>query len=221
MSSRLRPVSLVGRVVGSFFVLLFSAVFLIGGLWIRSTTQPLDDGVIVVGTVVDIDERVDSDGSRTYAPVVEFVDPGTNATHRVEATVATSSRPTLGSPKDVSLRPGDPSSARVVGPAWFPWLFIGVGVAMPVLTLGFGRAVRRARRKVTIAMQPAQPTQSGHDWTIETAGEPQVLETAPLDPLTSGPGQPGYHPDPEDDRRLRYWDGVRWTDRYAPVLFED
>jgi hypothetical protein len=201
MPSTQRNRSRLGSVVGALIGLVLGAAFLGAGLWARSSTRPLDDGVIVVGTVVDIDERTDSDGDRTYAPIVDYVDPATGRTHRLAGVVATGSRPQLGSSRDVSLRPGDPGSARVVGPAWFPWIFIGVGAgALSVTATGFVIAARRRR---------------------SSAG---VLDSSVVDhPIVPGAVSPapGFHPDPGDGGRYRYWDGSRWTDDYAPMLFED
>lgn len=187
----------------------FGVIFLIGGLWTRSATQPLDDGVVVDGTVVDVDTRTDSDGDRTYAPIVDYVDPATGETHRITGSVSTSSRPSIGSTEEVSLRPGEPESARVVGPAWFPWIFISVGglTILGVLT-------------TTVVAATGSRTDDG-----EQSGRPEpsdpVDELRKLAPTLSGPARPGFHPAPDDPHRLRYWDGSRWTDDYAPIIVEE
>lgn len=206
--SMTRTRSLLGGALASMLVLAFGAIFLIGGLWARSTTQPLDDGVIVEGTVVDVDSRTDTDGDRTYAPIVDYVDPATGQTHRIAGSVSTSSRPTIGSIEEVSLRPGEPESARVVGPAWFPWIFIAIG----------GTAIL-----AVLATTAAAAAGNGSD---DDRGD-RAASTNPVDGLRSmapslaGPAHAGFHPAPEDPGRLRYWDGSKWTDDYAPVIVEE
>lgn len=49
------------------------------------------------------------------------------------------------------------------------------------------------------------------------AAEPQQPATAPqpaAQPESSGPA-PGWYPDPQGQKRLRYWDGSRWTEQTA------
>ncbi len=216
MTSKFRPLSVMGRLMTILFGVMFGGVFLVAGLWIRSATQPLDDGVIVVGVVVDVDRRTDSDGDSTYSPIVDYVDPATGITHRIQGSVSSSSRPNIGSSKDVSLLPGDPSSARVVGPVWFPWIFIVIGVATPVVFL-FGPLLGRKSRSGA----KAAAGEGDHTWTIESDGvKPSTKKSAGSRPPL-GVTQPGYHPDPDDDGRIRYWDGAAWTDMYAPSLFDD
>lgn len=199
MASVSRNRSKLGGVVAALVGIVLGVAFLGAGLWVRSSTQPLADGVIVVGTVVDIDERTDSDGDRTYAAIVDYVDPATGQTHRLAAVVSTGSRPQLGSRRDVSLRPGEPDSARVVGPAWFPWIFIGVGAgALMVAAGGVVATARRRRAAPSLGVSSGDPA-----------------------PLGVAAAASGFHPDPSDPRRLRYWDGATWTDDYAPSLFDD
>lgn len=189
-------------VTGSIF-LVFGGVFLGVGLYVRSQTTALDDGVIVTGIVVEIDESTDSDGDRTYASVVEYVDPVTGQTHRVRSLISTSSRPDLGGVREVSLRPGDPGSARVLDHQWFSWIFIVVGGF--IMLLGLVVATSRFRASGRVGQQI-----------------PAADDLSPLaQTLADAPGGPGFHPDPNDDARMRYWDGSQWTDDYAPILFED
>lgn len=204
--------SKLGGVVGAVLGVLFGAAFVVGGLWARSITQPLDDGVVVMGEVVDIDVRTDSDGDTTYAPVVDYVDPATGIVHRLTGSVSSSSRPPLGSSQEVSLRPGEPESARVVGPAWFPWIFIAVGGAIVCAVLAGVVATLRGSMTVdrriseSIAGRTLGPGNGNHEWT-----------------MIDDPAQPvaaGYHPDPDDPYRLRYWDGQRWTDDHAPKIVD-
>lgn len=209
MTSMTRTRSLFGGALVAVLGLTFGAAFLVGGLWARSATQPLDDGVIVEGIVVDVDTRTDSDGDRTYAPVVDYVDPATGQIHRLTGSVSTSSRPSIGSSEDVSLRPGEPESARVVGPAWFPWIFIGVGstiVAAVLATTVVAAVGSRSGERETADDSPARNPRD---------------ELRKLAPSLAGPARPGFHPAPDDPSRLRYWDGSQWTDDYAPIIVEE
>ena len=209
MMSMTRTRSLLGGALATMFVLAFGAAFLIGGLWARSTTQPLDDGIVVEGVVVDVDARTDSDGDRVYAPVVSFVDPATGLTHRVTGSISTSSRPTIGSIEDVSLRPGQPESARVVGPAWFPWIFIGVGSAAILAVLA---------TTIAAAAGDRSDDQDGGDRPPPSDPGERLRAMAPS---LATPAHPGFHPLPDDPSRLRYWDGSKWTDNYAPVIIDE
>ncbi len=183
--------------------LVFGGVFLGVGLYVRSQTIPLDDGVIVSGTIVEIDESTDSDGDRTYASVVEYIDPATGRAHRVRSLISTSSRPDLGGVSEVSVRPGDPSSARVLDHQWFSWVFIIVGGSIMLVGLATGtkrfRTSGRARRQTPVADDSSPWEQT----------------------LADAPTGPGFRADPDDGDRLRYWDGSQWTANYAPDLFED
>jgi hypothetical protein len=207
MMSTTRTRSVAAGALVKMLGVAFAAIFLVAGLWARSATQPLDDGVVVEGVVIEVDVRTDSDGDRTYAPIVDYVDPATGLTHRVTGSVSTSSRPAVGSIEEVSLRPGEPESARVVGPAWFPWIFIAVGstmlagvLATTVAAAAGGRSDDGSRR---LGSRSNQDTD--HVWTM----------------VSSMPATPGFHPDPDTPGRLRYWDGSVWTDDYAPVIVEE
>ena len=213
MASGVKQRSVLGGVIGAVIGLVFGGAFLAAGLWVRATTQPLDDGVIVTARVVDVDVRQDSDGDTTYAPVVDYVDPATGVTHRLTGSVSTSSRPTIGSSEEVSLRPGDPSSARVVGPAWFHWIFIAVGGTIVVIVLSavvkslFGSSAAPASATEDPVGPASRSEDREHVWRM-------------VDPVGST-RTPGFHPDPDEDGRLRYWDGDHWTDDFAPVIVED
>lgn len=204
-----RTRSLLGGALATMLGVAFGAIFLIGGFWVRSTTQPLDDGVVVEGTVVDVDTRTDSDGDRTYAPVVDYIDPATGLTHRITGSVSTSSRPTVGSTEEVSLRPGEPETARVVGPAWFPWIFIGVG----------GTVLLAVLATTVVAATGNRSDDGGRSGRSEPSNPVEGLRK--LAPTLAGPGRPGFHPAPDDPKRLRYWDGSQWTDDYAPIIVEE
>lgn len=128
--------------------LAFGLIFLSVGLLAWSSTKPHDDGVIVPGRTVDVVARF-NDGDRTFAPVVEFTDPATGQTHTVERQVSSSSRPAVGDVWDVSVVPGDPLDARVVG-RWdwvFAGIFVGIGgVALILVAVGVAfNLLRRVR----------------------------------------------------------------------------
>lgn len=109
---------------GNAFLVVFFAV-LTGGLlvvgWqLTAGVGPVDDGVTVVGTVVDTEfvERNSSSGGTARTEivaieVVQFIDPGTGMTrlvtgHDVDGTLA------FGFDREVSLVPGAPDTARVL-----------------------------------------------------------------------------------------------------------
>jgi len=140
MSDRTR--SRLSIVAFALLGVAFGAAFFGAGLWARSSTQPLAGGVIVLAEVVDISVGSNNDGDTMYTPVVSYIDPATGETHRLTGSVSSSSRPSLGSVEEVSIVPGDPETARVVGPAWFPWIFILVGgLVMLGSVLGAAKAL--------------------------------------------------------------------------------
>ena len=188
MKTRSRRGVLIAAIAG----LVLGSIFVAVGLWVRSSTQPINGGVVVAAEVVDVSQRTDSDGDTMYTPIVNYVDPSTGQSHQLAGSVSSSSRPTVGEQKEVSLIPGDPTSARVLGPTWFPWIFIAVGVAAILVTI---TSVAKAS--------------VGDNHTSSMADEPD------------SPRRPGFHPDPSNDDQLRYWDGARWTDDVAPQIFDD
>ncbi|MGN6242519.1 MAG: DUF3592 domain-containing protein [Motilibacteraceae bacterium] len=113
-------------------------------------SRPLPGGVLTEGTVVAVERRVsevrtDSSvssnsfrtDSRTYAPVVEFVDQQ-GATHRVTTSVSGGVRPEVGSTRTVSYLPSDPSKARLVGDRQGQvgrWLLLAAGIALLVVAV--------------------------------------------------------------------------------------
>ncbi len=138
------------RWIITIFGLAFGSIFLSAGLFAWSSIKAHDDGVIVVGRTVD----VVSAGDETYAPVVEFIDPATGQTHTVERQVSSSSRPAIGDSWDVSVVPGDPLDARVLG-RWdwvFAGIFIGIGgVVLALVAFGLGvNLLRRFRNRVSL-----------------------------------------------------------------------
>jgi hypothetical protein len=90
---------------------LLVAVF--GLTVVRSSLATPEGWVVVQGHIVDYRERSDVDGS-TYAPVVEYRDAA-GAAHRVESSVSSSFRDSLGTETSVAYDPADPARARVVG----------------------------------------------------------------------------------------------------------
>jgi hypothetical protein len=46
-------------------------------------------------------------------------------------------------------------------------------------------------------------------------GSPPIPPVQPLVPQPAAATPPGWHPDPQGVKRLRWWDGTRWTDQTA------
>ncbi len=123
------------RLLTGPLLVLFGVVFLVAGLWVRSTMQPYDGGIETIAVVVDHDRRTSDDGT-TYAAVFEFrTEPGRVV--RVVDSFASSSPPDIGAEIRVSYERGDPDGARNLdNPAWFPWIFIGIGGVIVFVGLG-------------------------------------------------------------------------------------
>jgi hypothetical protein len=64
----------------------------------------------------------------------------------------------------------------------------------------------------TVAQPVASPTPQPVA-SPQPAASPDVTQQAPQ-PESSGPA-PGWYPDPQGQKRLRYWDGGRWTEQTA------
>lgn len=172
-----RKGSRVSAVIVVLFGLIFGGIFVGVGFWVLSSTQPLEDGVIVPAEVVDIEIGSDSDGDTTYSPVVEYADPATGELHRLTGSVASSSRPALGTFEEVSLIPGDPSTARVIGPAWIPWIFIAVGgLVLAAILLQVVRALfRRGSSDDSFgSMDDSVFGSQDHSWTL--ADPPKIID---------------------------------------------
>jgi hypothetical protein len=62
----------------------------------------------------------------------------------------------------------------------------------------------------------AQPAPAAEPQQPATAPQPAAPTPAaqPAQPESSGPA-PGWYPDPQGQKRLRYWDGGRWTEQTA------
>lgn len=225
------------QIVGSLFGVVFGLVFVVVGVVVRENTKPFEDGVIVEGVVIEVDRRVDSDGDTTYSPIVEFVDPATGQTHVADTSFSSSSRPTIGEAKDVSLRPGEPFDARIIdtGSKVLPWAFIGMGALVVLLSGGallfkgalilavIGGLLGRSKR--------IDPTQVGRQSgssvgsTPPSGPGPQSISGDAVSPFggkSSRPAAPAaaadWYVDPDDSSRYRYWNGSVWTDDYAPVV---
>lgn len=124
------------RLLTGPLLLLFGAVFVVAGVWARSTMQPYEGGVETTATVVDLDRRSSDDGT-TYAAVFEFRTE-LGEVVRVTDSFASSSPPEIGTEIAVSYERGDPQGARNLdNPAWFPWIFIGIGGVVVLVGLGF------------------------------------------------------------------------------------
>jgi hypothetical protein len=132
--------------IGSLlFLMLFGAIFT-GLGWLGVSGTRVDPSwTRVQGKVVSSSSHT-SDGSTTYAPVVEYIVGG--QTYNIAGSVSTSSAPQIGSLRTVAYNPGEPNVGKVVESGttlWFVYLFPAVGVLLfllgPVL---FMLSVRRS-----------------------------------------------------------------------------
>ena len=125
------------RLVGPSFILFFLGVLATGAsMAILSSTRPIRGGVITTGTVISNDRKTTrTDGGRTrmatYAPVVEFTDQA-GMTHQVTTSLSGGKAPVVGSTRQVSYLPSDPSRARLMADSttWVPivlFLLVGLG----------------------------------------------------------------------------------------------
>lgn len=118
-------VGIVGALVG----MVVGVVLIIVGFVVGSAVGAGDGDVVVSGTVIDYNTRRGSE-STTYAPVVEYTDPATGLQYTASSNLSTSSRPVIGSARDVAFAPDSPASGKVLSGAskWLKWGLVGVGV---------------------------------------------------------------------------------------------
>lgn len=135
--------AIIGKIIGLLTLLLIVAAgvgLVVVGVVVRSDTQAVDGGQTVQGRVVSVAAEADRSAMGvegvSYRPTVEFVDPGTGQSGRVVAVVASGGSPAIGSVRDVSVLPGDPSSAVVLGDSATGWYFIGIGIFALAFALG-------------------------------------------------------------------------------------
>ena len=81
--------------------------------------------------------------------------------------------------------------------------FVNILVAIPTLGLGLF---------LTIPLGAVWAGISAHNHN-ENLGATQAVTSSAATAANAAPA--GWHRDPEGSDRLRYWDGVRWTDSYA------
>ena len=121
----------LGSIVSIIFGLLLAAGLVTGGLFMRSFTQPIDGGVVVPGRAVVIVEQR-NDGGSVEVPYIEFVDPVTASTHRMLDYMTAVGDESI----EVSLLPGDPSSARLIGGSELWLSLVALGLAALVAVVG-------------------------------------------------------------------------------------
>lgn len=160
-------------------VLLFGLVFMGVGLVIRSTSQPFDDGITTVGTVVDHVERRSSDGDRLTAVEVRFETLSGQEVFFTSST-ATSNPKAIGTGVEVSYRPDDPGGARNLddGSAFLSWIFIGIGLVV----LGIAALVF-----LGVAFAGLKMLVSGRNSAIDPPSPPGDFDPTAVDPNAFDP----------------------------------
>ncbi|HEY4518488.1 MAG TPA: DUF3592 domain-containing protein [Candidatus Paceibacterota bacterium] len=131
--------------VGLFiFLLLFGAIFTFVGVFAIRSTKVDPGWTRVSGKIVDVSPRT-SDGSTTYAPVVEYVVE--DQANRVTSSFSSSFRPDIGESKEVAYNPTRPQEAKVVegtSGSWFLYIFPAVGILCILLAFySFIKSLKR------------------------------------------------------------------------------
>jgi hypothetical protein len=99
--------------LGALFIIAIGLVFVSAGVLLKRDRTPYADGVMTKGTVTGVEEWTDSKRRISYAPVITFT---TTTGEKVTITdsEARDSRPKSGETVQISYRPKDPQSARVI-----------------------------------------------------------------------------------------------------------
>jgi len=143
-SSRFQP--LINRVVPPFGIALCSVFVLIGVVWGVRTVAFLYGAETAPGTIVDLVEYVDDEGSTLYRPVFSYEGAG-GESHTVVSSTA-SSPPTVevGDRIEVVYRPDEPGKGRIKSfvHLWLiPVGFVGLGSFGAVVFAAVGWMIRR------------------------------------------------------------------------------
>lgn len=110
----------------SFITLAIGLAFLAVGAIFIVQGRAYGDGETVRGRIVEVTDRSRPRDFTEYA--VEYYDPNTGALETTEATGFFA--PSVGDKRTVSVRAGEPDSARVVGTSLMFWVIAGLGVVM-------------------------------------------------------------------------------------------
>ncbi len=130
---------------------LISGIFIaIGAFFLQSGMDLNENGIHTTGTVVQINTKTDSDGDRSYYPVVEF-QLGNGELFTQEMPYGSSPAGyDVGDPIEIAYYAGDPSSASVMTTFWiyvFPGIFIGVGIFIQLIFIIIFVAISRSNKK--------------------------------------------------------------------------
>lgn len=98
---------------GSLFVVVFGLIFITAGHFVHQQRSPYADGVSAAGTVTDVKQSVDHDGTTMYAAVVTFTTQDNRSVSVTESS-SSSTRPEVGKAVQVSYRAVDPEGARII-----------------------------------------------------------------------------------------------------------
>lgn len=94
----------------------------------------------------------------------------------------------------------------------FMWIADGFPYLIPYLTGFITSMASRGNRRVGDMVAGTYVVKQ------EAVGGPPLPPlpaSAPVPYPAPAPAPPGWHPDPQGEKRLRWWDGTRWTDQTA------
>lgn len=178
-----------GCLVGGGMFIVSLALLLVAGAWANHSYAVDRDWIPTEGVVVDLVRSRDSDGSDTFAPIVEYR-TGEGIERRFQHTVSSGGALTsdIGDLVDVLYDPDDPDHAivRSATGLWLgPILFGAFGILGLLVTVlgiwGVRRAGRRSGRSVTVT-PTEDPTMDlmahGYQVTLVRRGDGWVVTKA-------------------------------------------
>lgn len=223
-----------GGLLGSVIVVVIGVVFLFIGMTMRNS-MAVSDPATTQGHVVDVEKVTTSDGTE-YKATYEYTVDG--QTFEVPSGLSSSSRPNIGSTKEITYSTTDPEVAQVTGgmEGMFPWVFVGAGafaglmglwqLLLGLVMIVFGAKLFLSGRKERNSVE-ADDTRDGFltDLLDMVRGDKDLPGTDSTPPGTddhpqvatvpaAGPSGPpaGFYADPDGSDQQRWWDGTQWTE---------
>jgi len=114
--------------------LFVGTTFVVAGYFMIQDSNIDSDWVRVDGEVIAIEESNSGDNDNTYSPIVQY--QVGDQTFQIESSVGSSSKPTIGSIREVAYNPSNPEDSKVVegiGTRMLIWLFPISGIALILL----------------------------------------------------------------------------------------